>query len=204
MAAPYENNRVLLTGSLKGDIEYSHSLYGEAFYTMMLAVPRLSGTEDILPVTFSERLLLDSEAPKWTYIEVNGQLRSYNKQVGDSNRLVITVFARKLASAEGCAPGINEITLEGYICKPPVYRTTPFSREIADILLAVNRSYNKSDYLPIIAWGRNARFASTLPVGEHIRICGRIQSREYQKILQDGSCVSRTAYEVSSSSIERA
>jgi len=181
-----------------GDPTYSHSLYGEAFYSCTLSVPRLSGVEDLLPVTVSERLLFACPTQDGR-IAVTGQLRSYNRQAEGANRLILTVFAQSLEpGGEPC----NEISLTGYLCKPPVYRVTPFSREIADLLLAVNRPYNKSDYIPCICWGRNARFARTLSVGECISAAGRVQSRAYQKRFEDGTAIERTAYEVSVGAIE--
>ena len=191
-------NHVVLCGTMLGDPVYSHSLYGEAFYSCTLSVPRLSGVEDRLPVTVSERLLCACPVQEGR-IAVTGQLRSYNRQTEGANRLILTVFAQSLEpGAEPC----NEILLTGYLCKPPVYRITPFSREISDLLLAVNRPYNKSDYIPCICWGRNARFAGTLCVGACISAVGRIQSRVYQKRFEDGTAVERTAYEVSVGTIE--
>lgn len=197
-----ESNRVCVSGRVFRPPVYSHYLFGEAFYQMHVSVPRLSGTEDILPITFSERLVGQNMPAEGDWVSVSGQLRSYNKQIDGYNRLIITVFSRVIAPACGQEDAENEITLEGYICKPVVYRTTPFSREIADVLLAVNRSYNKSDYLPCIAWGRNARFVEGLSIGSHVRVTGRVQSRDYQKKLNDGETVIRTAYEVSISSVE--
>lgn len=191
-----DHNSATVAGRLVQELTYSHSIYGETFFDALLAVPRLSGTEDILPVTVSERLFGQRELCPGGYYSVSGQLRSYNKHDENTNRLIITVFARSLVTLlqeDTC----NEIELTGYLCKPPVYRKTPFNREISDLLLAVNRSYSKSDYLPCIAWGRNARFASELPVGQHLHIEGRMQSRNYQKQLPDGNMECRTAYEVS-------
>ncbi|MEL7610033.1 MAG: single-stranded DNA-binding protein [Bacillota bacterium] len=201
MDQQYENNRVCVSGVVGQKPIFSHNLFGENFYTTTLLVDRLSGAKDILPVTLSDRLMslcrIEPELP----VVIHGQLRSYNKHVDGGNRLVITVFARSIEAEDGLRACINEIALEGYVCKRPVYRMTPFSREIADLLIAVNRSYNKSDYLPCIAWGRNARFASELEVGSRVRVLGRIQSREYQKSI-NAEIVSRVAYEVSASSIE--
>jgi len=196
-----DHNFATVSGSLVQELVYSHSIYGESFYDGFLSVPRLSGTEDILPFTVSDRLLKNIEICPGHFYSISGQMRSYNKHDSASNRLVLTVFARSFAEldAEDCQ---NEIALTGYLCKPPVYRKTPFSREIADILLAVNRSYSKSDYLPCIAWGRNARFVSELPVGQHLRVEGRVQSRTYQKQLPDGTLQPRTAYEVSINTLE--
>ena len=191
-------NAVKLCGVIDSEVVYSHSLFGEAFHQFFLLAPRLSGTMDRLPVTVSERLL-DRPMHCGTPLALTGQLRSYNKQVDGANRLILTVFAQSLEEGEGYE---NSITLCGYVCKPPIYRVTPFHREIADLLVAVNRAYNKSDYIPCIAWGRNARFAQTMDVGCRITLHGRIQSREYQKKLEDGSIQTRTAYEVSIGSFE--
>lgn len=201
MEATIENNHVTLSGRVQETPAFSHSLYGEAFYTFQLVVPRLSGVEDTLPVTAGERLLpvLPQEGDA---LYLTGQLRSYNIQQQGVNRLLVTVFSRSIMPMEEQESYTNDIMLRGFICKPPVYRTTPFSREIADILLAVNRPYHKSDYLPIIVWGRNARFASGLSVGDAIAVQGRVQSRHYQKTLPDGNVIYRIAYEVSAATLE--
>ena len=192
-------NRVTLCGTLLSEPAYSHSLYAEAFYCCRIAAPRLSGAQDVLPVTVSERLFGEKFPKAGDMVLVSGQLRSYNRQENGVNRLILTVFAQSFSAGETVR---NEILLCGYVCKPPIYRVTPFSREIADVLLAVNRAYGKSDYIPCICWGRNARFAGTLPVGECVCMSGRIQSREYQKRLEDGSVQLRTAYEVSAGAVE--
>jgi hypothetical protein len=190
-----QSNRVVLCGRVKSILEFSHQLYSEAFYTFMLEVDRLSGARDLLPITISERLLSQFLPHENDFVSICGQLRSYNKMIEGSNRLVLTIFAQQIESSFAACR--NEIYLRGYLCKMPVYRTTPFNREIADLLLAVNRAYNKSDYIPCITWGKNARLARELPVGSLLEAQGRIQSREYQKVLPDGSSVTRTAYEVS-------
>lgn len=178
---------------------FSHEVFGEGFYEMPIEIKRLSGQGDILPVTISERLMGDG-------IEVGdemcilGQFRSYNKMENGKSRLRLTVFVREILK-EPVGDNPNSIVLCGYICKPPIYRKTPFNREISDILIAVNRSYNKSDYIPAIAWGRNARFVKNLAVGDKIALSGRIQSREYQKKLSDETTVTKTAYEVSVSKL---
>ncbi len=195
-----ENNSVCVCGIVHEDAEFDHRLYGEAFYSLKLYVPRLSGVADILPVTISNRVCPRMPEPG-EQIRVFGQLRSYNKRTESGNRLLITVFARDAECAEGEQPQ-NEVDLSGFLCKPVMFRTTPFMREISDILLAVNRSYNKSDYLPCIAWGRNAHFAKDICVGARLHVQGRLQSRLYQKTLEDGAVAERTAYEVSCSSIE--
>ena len=190
------NNKVFLSGEVLTAPVYSHEVFGEGFYEFKLSVLRLSNQTDILPVTASERLLGETPITVGKRISVSGQFRSYNKLTDNHSKLMLTVFARTIDDYdEELNP--NTIELDGYICKKPMYRTTPFKREICDMLLAVNRAYNKSDYIPCIAWGRNARFVNTLDVGEHIMLSGRIQSREYAKLLSDGSQETRTAYEVS-------
>lgn len=195
-----KNNRVYLSGTVVGEAEFSHEVYGEGFYEMKVSVPRLSGQEDVLPVTISERLIADKNLTLGSALNALGQFRSYNKLIDGKSKLLLTVFVRELFDrAEGRNP--NNIVLSGYVCKPPVYRTTPFNREIADLLVAVNRSYNKSDYIPCIAWGRNARYVKNLGVGERIALSGRIQSREYQKKLSETEVKVLTAYEVSVSKL---
>ena len=191
-----QNNKVFLKGQLVTEARYSHEVYGEGFYEMDVLVKRLSGQGDVLPVTISERLIESNRLTVGSEISAVGQFRSYNKLVEGKSKLMLTVFVRDLVDgAEAKNP--NSIVLSGYICKPPVYRTTPFSREIADILIAVNRAYNKSDYIPCIAWGRNARFVKNLEVGEKIAVSGRIQSREYTKRISETETRTMTAYEVS-------
>ncbi len=195
-----KNNKVFISGEIVTEAEFSHEVYGEGFYEMNVLVKRLSGQGDILPVTISERLISDKDLKVGVTINAIGQFRSYNKLVDGKSKLMLTVFVRELLD-ETPIKNPNSIVLSGYICKPPIYRTTPFNREIADILIAVNRSYNKSDYIPCIAWGRNARFAKNLSVGERIAISGRIQSREYQKKVTDDDIKIMTAYEVSISKL---
>ena len=197
------NNKIYLEGIVLSDLEYSHEMYGEKFYTFDLEVMRLSDSKDKLNITVSERLMADFDLEIGKLIVVEGQLRSYNKFVGGSNKLILTVFARNLEECLERSKNPNEIYLDGFICKDPVYRTTPFGREIADVLLAVNRSYNKSDYIPTIAWGRNSRFCKSLEVGDNIRIWGRLQSREYQKRISDTEVIKKMAYEVSISKMEK-
>ena len=195
-----KNNKVFISGEIVSEAEFSHEVYGEGFYEMYVLVKRLSGQGDILPVTISERLIADKDLKVGVNINAFGQFRSYNKLVDGKSKLMLTVFVRELLE-EPIIKNPNSIVLSGYICKPPVYRTTPFNREIADVLVAVNRSYNKSDYIPCIAWGRNARFAKNLAVGERIALSGRIQSREYQKRISDDEIKVLTAYEVSISKL---
>lgn len=195
-----KNNRVCIMGEIVSEATFSHEVYGEGFYEFFVKVPRLSGQADILPITVSERLIEESTLRKGKTVCATGQFRSYNKIENGKSRLMLTVFIREVLKTPPVkAP--NSILLSGYICKPPVYRTTPFNREIADVLIAVNRAYNKSDYIPCIAWGRNARFVRNLSVGDRIAVSGRIQSREYQKKLSETETKTMTAYEVSVSKL---
>ena len=198
--AAESNNRVFLMGEIVSEATFSHEVYGEGFYEFYVKVMRLSGQADILPVTVSERLIEGNHLHVGATLCALGQFRSYNKLEGGRSRLMLTVFVREILSAAP-ASNPNSIVLSGYICKPPVYRTTPFNREIADLLVAVNRAYNKSDYIPCIAWGRNARFVQNLKVGDRIALSGRIQSREYVKRLSETQSVTMTAYEVSVSKL---
>ncbi len=196
-----QNNQVYLSGQIASEPEFSHEIMGEKFYDMTVSVARLSGQNDVIPITISDRLMEGSSFEIGNLIGLIGQFRSYNKIVDGKSKLVLRVFVRELCECDDNAPNVIEI--EGYVCKQPVYRTTPFKREIADLLIAVNRAYNKSDYIPAIAWGRNARYASTFRVGEKIHLVGRIQSRVYQKALDDGSVEERVAYEVSITKFEQ-
>ena len=198
------NNKIYLEGKVTSGLEFSHEMYGEGFYTFDLDVMRLSDSVDTLNITVSERLLSDIKLEVGIDVIVEGQLRSYNKFIDGSNKLILTVFARNIEPCLERSKNPNEIFLDGYICKEPIYRTTPFGREIADVLLAVNRAYNKSDYIPTIAWGRNSRFCQTLSVGDNIKVWGRLQSREYQKKVSDIEVIRKVAYEVSISKMERA
>ena len=199
-----DNNVVTISGKVAGDLKYSHEIYGEGFYQFVLEVPRLSDSSDNISVTISERLIGSNGLEPGSLVNIEGQFRSYNSFGDNGSKLLLTVFARELhfADDENQIRNSNKIFLNGYICKKPVYRSTPFGREITDLLIAVNRAYNKSDYIPCISWGRNARFCSGLNVGDNIRIWGRIQSRAYQKKMPDGSAVARVAYEVSLSKLE--
>ncbi len=199
-----ENNMATISGKVVSNVEFSHEVYGEGFYYFMLDVPRLSESSDRIPVTISERLASKDRLEIGTIIEVEGQFRSYNSYNNEGNRLLLTVFARDITFLEDekKIKNPNQIYLNGFICKKPIYRTTPFGREITDILLAVNRPYNKSDYIPCIAWGRNARFSERLTVGDNIKVWGRIQSRSYQKKLESGDILTKVAYEVSVSKME--
>lgn len=205
-----DNNQLVLVGKVTSDKRFSHEIYGEKFYIFDLSVPRLSGNADIIPITISERLLIEEGLEIGKNVIIEGQFRSYNSYENERNKLVLTVFAKEIKFAneedEEFKPSkenvSNEVTLTGYICKKPIYRKTPFGREIADLLLAVNRAYNKSDYIPCIAWGRNARFCENVPVGTEVRIVGRVQSRQYEKKYEDGSSEIKVAYEVSIASLE--
>lgn len=195
-----KNNQVTLNGEIVSNFQFNHEVYGEGFYTAMLASERKSGQKDVIPVMVSERLVDVKSDWAGRFVKVSGQFRSYSKHERERNRLVLSVFAREFEEFEETPFSdnySNHISLNGYICNPPIYRETPLGREIADILLAVNRPYGKSDYIPCIAWGRNARFADGLEAGTRLQIEGRIQSREYQKRIKDGVHETRTAYEVS-------
>lgn len=196
-----QNNQVYLSGQIASAPEFSHEIMGEKFYDTTVSVERLSGQSDVIPITVSDRLMEGQNFEIGNLIGLIGQFRSYNKVVDGKSKLVLRVFVRELCECDENAP--NVIELEGYVCKQPVYRTTPFKREIADLLIAVNRAYNKSDYIPAIAWGRNARYASTFDVGDKIHLVGRIQSRIYQKSLDDGTIEERVAYEVSITRFEQ-
>ena len=190
-----DNNQLTLCGVIDTAPALDHEVFGENFYRLDLKVPRLSGAQDLLPVTVSERLMNSQVAPG-VRIAIQGQLRSYNKVMGGAGRLLLTAFAQRLMPPDD-DENPNVIRLTGAICKPPAFRTTPFGREIADLMLAVNRAFGKSDYIPCIAWGRTARYASGLKVGDKLEIQGRFQSREYQKQMPDGTVMNRMAYEVS-------
>lgn len=199
----FNNNLVTLNGEIISEFYFTHEVRGEKFYQFSLVVGRLSGDCDIIPITVSERLLDVTKSHFGKFATITGQFRSFNLREEEKTRLLLSVFARDIEISDDPSPvdSVNYITLEGYICKKPEYRKTPLGREIADILLAVNRPYGKSDYIPCIMWGRNARFADTLEVGQRLNIKGRIQSREYKKVLEVG-VETRTAYEVSVSSVE--
>ena len=199
-----ENNQVEIMGRIASEFVFSHQVFGEGFYLVDVLVKRLSDSEDCIPVMISERLVDITQDYIGEYIHVMGQFRSYNRHEEKKNRLVLSVFAREISfvEEEDETMKTNQIYLDGYICKPPVYRKTPLGREIADLLLAVNRPYGKSDYIPCICWGRNARFASGFEVGGHVQVWGRIQSREYVKKLSETETEKRVAYEVSVSKID--
>ena len=214
-----ENNYLTLVGKVTGEKEFSHEIYGEKFYRFSLSIARLSGNADIIPITISERLITDETLTEGKKLLIKGQFRSYNSFENERNKLILTVFAKDVqelpeneeqeVEVEGEDGEIakkeemtNEVVLIGFVCKKPIYRQTPFGREIADLLLAVNRAYNKSDYIPVICWGRNARFAGTLSVGDNISVYGRMQSRIYHKKIDENNYIEKTAFEVSVSKIE--
>ena len=206
-----ENNYLTLVGRVTGEKKFSHEIYGERFFIFNLSIARLSGNADIIPITVSERLITDEMLQEGKKILVKGQFRSNNSYENERNKLILTVFAKDVIEVEENEEDsdivkkesiTNEVVLIGFICKKPIYRQTPFGREIADILLAVNRAYNKSDYIPCIAWGRNARFSQNLEVGTKVKVVGRVQSREYEKKYEDGTSEVKVAYEVSIGSLE--
>ena len=200
----FENNQVSMMGEIVSEFQFSHEVFGEGFYMVELAVNRLSNYSDYIPLMISERLIDTEQDYTGQLIRVSGQFRSYNRHEEKKNRLVLSVFVRELEFLDEIDENekTNQIFLDGYICKQPVYRKTPLGREIADLLLAVNRPYGKSDYIPCICWGRNARFASGFTVGSHIQIVGRVQSREYVKRIDEENVEHRVAYEVSVSKVD--
>ena len=200
-----ENNQVTIMGKVATEFSFSHEVFGEGFYMVEVEVKRLSNSEDRIPLMISERLIDVTQDYTGEYIMVHGQFRSYNRHEEQKNRLVLSVFVREISFMEEEPDGTktNSIWLDGYICKEPIYRKTPLGREIADLLLAVNRPYGKSDYIPCICWGRNARYASGFEVGEHVQLLGSIQSREYVKRISDTETEKRVAYEVSVSKLEK-
>lgn len=197
-----EDNEAFAVGAVCSPLSYSHEVHGEQFYRFMMRTERLSENADLICVTLSEKLLPETSIEIGKRLTVCGQFRSYNNYSGVGNKLVLTLFAKEIRQAEEDEADSNEIYLNGFICKPVVYRVTPFGREIADILLAVNRAYNKSDYIPCIAWGRNARFVRHLDVGQNILIWGRMQSRNYQKRISETETETKTAFEISVSRLE--
>ena len=202
MEKVFDNNKVSICGEVVSGFTYSHDVFGGGFYLFDLKVNRLSDATDVIPVMVSERIINVDNDYIGKSMDIRGQFRSYNKHNEEKSRLVLSVFAREIEVIDGIYGIDNDIFLDGFVCKPPIYRKTPLGREIADILLAVNRPYGKSDYIPCILWGRNARFADGFTVGEHIKVWGRIQSREYQKRIADDEFEKRTAYEVSVAKVE--
>ncbi len=200
---PNITNSITVSGKILTDFVLSHEVYGEKFYSFYIENRRLSDAVDILPVIISERLLIDECYAVGDNVLIEGQIRSHNNFDGIKTHLKLSIFVKSISPTEEMCNPVNRIMLDGFICKKPVYRTTPFGREIADILLAVNRAYGKSDYIPAICWGRNAKFASNLEVGTNISLSGRMQSRDYRKQLDNGEVITKTAYEVSASKIEQ-
>ncbi|WP_313343650.1 single-stranded DNA-binding protein [Sedimentibacter sp.] len=202
-----QSNYIRIVGKINSKLDFSHEVFGEKFYEFIMEVPRLSDARDLLPVIISERLINDIDMSIGKYIVIDGQFRSYNRYEDTSNKLLLRVFVRDIIipednELEELIRHPNEVFLNGYLCKETKFRTTPFGREITDMLIAVNRSYNKSDYIPCIAWGRNARYCEKLEVGDHIKIWGRIQSRKYQKKNENENYETKTAYEVSVTKLE--
>lgn len=199
-----ENNQVTIMGEIAGQFTYSHEIFGEGFYLVDVLVPRLSQSADLIPLMISERLINVKEDYRGQNVLVNGQFRSYNRHEERKNKLVLSVFVREIQFVDEIDENekTNQIFLDGFICKEAIYRKTPLGREIADLLLAVNRPYGKSDYIPCISWGRNARYASNFKVGYRCKIWGRIQSREYMKKISEEQVEKRVAYEVSVSKLE--
>ena len=199
-----QNNYIMLVGKITSEKKFSHEIYGESFFNFDLEIPRLSGISDIIPITISERLIANFDLSLGKQVVIEGQFRSYNTYEDSKSRLILTVFVKEIREKgedeEIKVP--NEVQLVGHICRKPIYRKTPFGREIADILVAVNRAYNKSAYIPCITWGRNARFCENMQIGTELRLVGRVQSRPYEKKHEDGTVEQRTAYEVSISSLE--
>ncbi len=199
-----ENNRVSIIGEIVSEFRFSHEVFGEGFYITDVAVSRLSDMFDTIPLMVSERLVDVTKDLRGKLVEASGQFRSYNRHEGTKNKLVLSIFVREwqLIEENSDSGRTNQIFLDGFICKTPVYRKTPLGREISDLLIAVNRPYGKSDYIPCIAWGRNARFASSFEVGGRIQIWGRVQSRDYVKKISEEETEKHTAYEVSVSKLE--
>lgn len=193
-----ENNNIKIGGMVVSEPEFSHELYEEKFYRFYIETKRLSNYTDKLPVIVSERLVQIDALKNGDLLEIVGQFRSYNQLIDNRSKLVLSIFAKEVEKVDNeDILTLNEATFIGYICKNPIYRKTPLGREIADVLIAVNRSYKKSDYIPCILWGRNAKFCETLSVGSMVKLTGRIQSRNYEKKLEDGTVIPKVAYEVS-------
>jgi single-stranded DNA-binding protein len=196
-----ENNEVYMAGEIISDFQFSHEVFGEKFYIFDLKINRLSGKFDVLPIMVSERILDVTNSPVGADVEIEGQLRSYNQNKDGKSKLVLSIFAETITNLDE-PKNANIVTLQGFVCKQPNYRKTPLGRDISDFTIAVNRPYAKSDYIPSIAWGRNAIYLTEQPVGTEIRVVGRFQSREYTKKLENGESKIRTAFEFSSSRLE--
>ena len=199
-----ESNVAELCGVVLSELRFSHKTYGEIFYTFVLGIERRSGYIDEINIMVSERLIFDNPPREGDFVEIKGQIRTYNEIVDEKNKLNVVVFAKEIYQSENFGYNENYIYLEGFLCKEPLKRTSPLGREICDMMLAVNRMYNKSDYIPCIAWGRNAGSAEKLGVGTKLALEGRIQSREYKKKLDDGTAEMRKAFEVSVVKLEEA
>ncbi len=199
-----ESNVAELCGVVLSELRFSHKTYGEIFYTFVLGIERRSGYIDEINIMVSERLIFDNPPREGDFVEIKGQIRTYNETVDEKNKLNVVVFAKEIYQSENFGYNENYIYLEGFLCKEPLKRTSPLGREICDMMLAVNRMYNKSDYIPCIAWGRNAGYAEKLGVGTKLALEGRIQSREYKKKLDDGTAEMRKAFEVSVFKLEEA
>ena len=197
----YQTNKAVVSGIVATPLKFSHKTYGEIFYTFILGIERRSGYVDEINVMISERLIYERPPEERDFVEIIGQVRTYNETADGKNKLNVVIFAREIDIEPEDTYYENYIFLEGFLCKPPVKRTSPLGRDICDLMVAVNRMYNKSDYVPCIAWGRNARFVQDLTVGSRIMLSGRIQSREYQKRLSEEEVVTMTAYEVSVSKL---
>ena len=202
MSRLIENNKVRIVGEIVGQFEYSHEVFGENFYIGQLKIERTSGILDFIPIMVSDRMVDVSADWSGIFVEVEGSFRSYNKKDEEKRKLLLSVFVRDFNQLENASYNDNDVELDGYICKETICRKTPLGREIADLLVAINRPYGKSDYIPCIAWGRNAVYSSELEVGTRIKLCGRIQSREYTKRISETETETRTAYEVSVSKLE--
>lgn len=193
-----ENNNITISGKIVSDLELSHEVYNEKFYKFYIKSERLSNQEDILPVIISERMINLDELEENKNIRIDGQFRSYNEQRENGNKLVLSIFVKGIDFiSDDDSLTQNDANFIGYVCKNPIYRKTPLGREIADVLIAVNRTYKKSDYIPCILWGRNAKYCENLEVGTKVKVNGRIQSRNYEKKLDENNIIKKTAYEVS-------
>ena len=192
-------NTITLRGSLDGLPQFSHENHGLRFCRFTMEVSRLSGAIDLLPVVAEERLLGCIDPTAGEMLTVTGQIRSHNQRVEGVRRLMIFVFAATITVEDG--DPINDVILEGPLCREPVFRRTPLGREICDAMLAVPRAFHRADYLPCILWGRTAQEVSQCHVRDRIRIYGRLQSRIYTKLTEDGP-IDRTAYEISALTAE--
>ena len=192
-------NSINLRGSLLSLPRFSHENHGKKFYRFTLEVPRLSGTSDLLPVVAEEQLILDLNPDGGEMIAVRGQVRSHNMRSDGVRHLLIFIFASSILVEDG--PAVNEVKLEGLICREPIYRRTPLGREICDLMLAVPRQFKRADYLPCILWGRTAQQVALCRTRDVIRISGRLQSRTYTKMTDNGA-EERTAYEISALTAE--